>query len=75
MSTSMRVNLILLSLVLAALACAWDSGDPWDKETSSVEYYPANDYGLYDMDGKVWEWVDDWSVLHPQWHALQTVPR
>ena len=25
-----------------------------------VASYPENDYGLYDMSGNLWEWVDDW---------------
>ena len=29
-------------------------------DTSEVESYPANGYGLYDMAGNVFEWVNDW---------------
>jgi formylglycine-generating enzyme required for sulfatase activity len=35
--------------------------------TSPVMSYPANDYGLYDMSGNVWNWVSDW--YRPDSHA------
>ncbi len=37
----------------------YDSGDPWNNDTSPVEYYAPNGYGLYDMAGNVWEQVED----------------
>jgi len=38
----------------------FDSGDPWDNDTSRVKYYAVNGFGLYDMVGNTYEWVNDW---------------
>lgn len=35
--------------------------DGWEG-TSPVRSFPANDHGLYDMIGNVWEWTHDWYV-------------
>ncbi|MFZ0298843.1 MAG: formylglycine-generating enzyme family protein [Candidatus Sulfotelmatobacter sp.] len=32
-----------------------------------VASFPANDYGLYDMSGNVWQWVSDW--YRPDYYA------
>lgn len=36
--------------------------DGWE-HTSPVRSFPANDYGLYDMIGNVWEWTRDWYAI------------
>lgn len=51
------------------LAKYWEGAFPWRNNTSDghertapVGTYPANDYGVFDMAGNVWEWTTDWYV-------------
>jgi sulfatase modifying factor 1 len=37
-----------------------DSGEDGHAGITAVAEYPANGYGLFDMAGNVWQWVNDW---------------
>ena len=43
---------------------AWFT-DNSSKETHDVKTKQANELGLYDMSGNVWEWVQDWKGEYP----------
>ena len=49
------------------MANTWQGEFPWQnlrldgyEGTAPVGSFPPNGYGLYDMAGNVWQWVNDW---------------
>ena len=53
-------------MILGILACANTAWAAWPKammsgldETSPVKSFPANAFGVYDMHGNIFEWVED----------------
>ena len=46
-------------------------GSPWDsKESSPVGSFAPNGFGLFDMAGDVWQWVED--CYHPDYNGAPT---
>ncbi len=50
-------------------AVAWYEGNSGG-QTHPVGQKQANGYGLYDMSGNVWQWMQDWNAMNPSARAL-----
>jgi formylglycine-generating enzyme required for sulfatase activity len=55
----------------AAMANCDKCGSTWDdKQTAPVGSFAPNQFGLYDMVGNVWEWIQD--CAHPNYNGAPT---
>ena len=50
----------------------WDEIN-WQGETKAVKSYAPNDWGLYEMQGNVWEWCQDWFDGYHGYPAAQLI--
>ena len=48
--------------------------DRWEL-TAPAGSFPANGFGLFDMAGNVWEWVDDWFGAYPSTASVPLTAR
>lgn len=61
------------------MANTWQGEFPWQNllvdghgNTAPAGSFPANDYGLFDMAGNVWEWTTDWFAPHHEQQASKS---
>ena len=60
------------------MANTWQGEFPWQnlgldgyENTSPVDAFPPNGYGVFDMIGNTWEWTDDWYVARHESDAAK----
>ena len=62
----------MLEFAVPANCLGQEKGDE-HRKAAAIGNYPTNRWGLYEMKGNVWEWVEDWEAPYPR--GLVTDPR